>query len=454
LLGRLGRYQLITKLAVGGMAEVYLARHGELAGFRTLVVVKKVLPHLASQPEFISMFLDEARIASLLDHPNVVRIIEVGRADEEYFLAMELVQGKPLSSVIRRTMDRNEHLSPKIGAWIVAQAAAGLHHAHGLTDAEGRSLGLVHRDVSPQNILVSFEGAVKVIDFGIARALGRLTDTAVGRIKGKFAYMAPEHGTGDLVGPWTDIFALGVVLWESLCGRRLFARDNDLATMRAILEEPVPRPSTFVKIPPALEVIVMKALARDPAKRFPSAEAMAQALERFTFQAGGVSTGEVAGLMKDFFADDRAKWLTSTRLALEVEAPADATQVRAMKLSQTGIPVGSGVGGVVGATGVGRGRRVVVGAVLAVVAVVAVMALLVRGRGEGARAAGVMVRPRVVQPAEKVAEPQREAAQADAEREHVEPEPAAQRARRHPPAGHRPGTPRLDVPSDRFPNPF
>src|SRR4051794_9340814 len=140
LLARLGRYQLITRLAVGGMAEVYLARHGELAGFRTLVVVKKVLPHLASQPEFITMFLDEARIASLLDHPNVVRIVEVGHADEQFFLAMELVQGKPLTTLIRRAAQRKEPLPPKMGAWIVAQAAAGLHHAHELTDPSGNPL--------------------------------------------------------------------------------------------------------------------------------------------------------------------------------------------------------------------------------------------------------------------------------------------------------------------------
>ena len=144
------------------MAEVYLARHGELSGFKTLVVVKKVLPHLAENPEFISMFLDEARIASLLDHPNVVRIVEVGRAESDYFLAMELVQGKPLASLIRRAAERPIPLDPKLAALIMAQAAAGLHHAHGVSDAEGHPLGLVHRDVSPKNILVSFEGGVKI----------------------------------------------------------------------------------------------------------------------------------------------------------------------------------------------------------------------------------------------------------------------------------------------------
>src|SRR5262245_1388972 len=238
-LSRIGRYQLITRLAVGGMAEVYLARHGELSGFKTLVVVKKVLPHLAENPEFISMFLDEARIASLLDHPNVVRIFEVGKVANEYFLAMELVQGKPLSSINRRSMEKKEPTNSKLAALIVAHAAHGLHHAHNLCDANGQPLGLVHRDVSPQNILVSFEGSVKVIDFGIARALGRLTETSTGGMKGKIGYMSPEQAKSEEIDHRTDIFALGVVLWEAVCSKRLFTRDTDFATMRAIVYEPI-----------------------------------------------------------------------------------------------------------------------------------------------------------------------------------------------------------------------
>jgi serine/threonine protein kinase len=157
---RLGRYQIVDRIATGGMAEVYLAVHGELAGFRTPVVLKKVLPHLASNQQFIDMFLDEARIASLLDHPNVVRIYEVGRSGSEYFLAMELVQGKSLSALLRRFNENDAgSLEPRLAALIIAQAAAGLHHAHNLTDPLGNPLGLVHRDVSPQNILISFEGS-------------------------------------------------------------------------------------------------------------------------------------------------------------------------------------------------------------------------------------------------------------------------------------------------------
>jgi serine/threonine protein kinase len=164
---RLGRYQIIGRLATGGMAEVYLALSGELPGFRTLTVVKRILPHLASNGQFIRMFLDEARLAALLDHPNIVRIVEVGHDGEEYFLAMELVQGKPLSGMLRKAAREKRPPSPALSAYILAQAASGLAYAHGLTDGEGRALGVVHRDVSPQNILLSFEGAVKMIDFGV-----------------------------------------------------------------------------------------------------------------------------------------------------------------------------------------------------------------------------------------------------------------------------------------------
>jgi eukaryotic-like serine/threonine-protein kinase len=172
---RIGRYELVGLLATGGMAEVYLAMSGELSGFRTLAVVKRVLPHLSSNGEFIKMFFDEARIAAQLDHPNIVRIVEVGQDEDEYFLAMEVVQGRPLSALLRRANKHEQPLTHAQAAFVVAQAGKGLSYAHNLTDGNGRHLGVVHRDVSPQNILVSFEGAVKVIDFGVARALGRVT---------------------------------------------------------------------------------------------------------------------------------------------------------------------------------------------------------------------------------------------------------------------------------------
>jgi serine/threonine protein kinase len=315
----LGRYQLLSRLAVGGMAEVYLARQGELSGFKTLVVVKKVLPHLAVKPDFIAMFLDEARIASMLDHPNIVRITEVGRAGDEYYLAMELVQGKALAAMLQHGEKAKTPIPHTLAALIVSNAAAGLHHAHQLTDASGNLLGLVHRDVSPQNIMVSFEGSVKVIDFGIARALGRLGDTNSGSLKGKLGYMAPEQARGESVDARADIFSLGVVLWECVAGRRLFLRENELATLRAVVYEPLPKISQYTQVDPVLETIVEHALERDVEERFQTAEEMRVALERWIFAEGGTSAHDLAGLMKSWFAADHQQWQRASRLALDLQ---------------------------------------------------------------------------------------------------------------------------------------
>jgi len=315
----LGRYQLLSRLAVGGMAEVYLARQGELSGFKTLVVVKKVLPHLAEKPDFIAMFLDEARIASMLDHPNIVRITEVGRTGSEYFLAMELVQGKPLAAILQQSEKAKTPIPHNLGALIVANAAAGLHHAHQLTDTSGNLLGLVHRDISPQNIMVSFEGSVKVIDFGIARALGRLGDTNSGSLKGKLGYMAPEQARGEAIDARADLFSLGVVLWECVAGRRLFLRENDLATLRAVVYEPIPSASKFAEVDPALDAIIRRSVARNVGERFQTAEEMRIALERWVFSSGGASTHDLATMMKSWFPKDHLQWQRAARLALDMQ---------------------------------------------------------------------------------------------------------------------------------------
>ncbi len=316
---RLGRFQIIGRLATGGMAEVYLALSGELAGYRTLLVVKRILPHLASNRQFIGMFLDEARLAALLDHPNVVRIIEVGHDGEEYFLAMELVQGKPLSAVLRKAAREKRPPSPALSAYIIAQAASGLGYAHALTDGEGRPLGVVHRDVSPQNVLLSFEGAVKLIDFGVARAFGRVAHTSPGGLKGKIEYMSPEQASAEEVDHRADVFALGVVLWEVLTGRRLYRRETELATMRAILDDPIPRPSEIADVPAELDAVVMRALRKRRDARFASAHEMAQALERFAFSNEGFSPLQVASYMKGLFAAEFLQWRKTATAALDME---------------------------------------------------------------------------------------------------------------------------------------
>jgi eukaryotic-like serine/threonine-protein kinase len=318
--GHLGRYQVIGRLATGGMAEVYLALSGELSGYRTLVVVKRILPHLASNQEFIRMFLDEARIAALLDHPNVVRIIEVGHDGDEYFLVMELVQGKPLSAITRKAAKDMTPLTPALAAYIIAQAANGLGYAHNLADSEGRPLGVVHRDVSPQNILVSFEGAVKVIDFGIVRALGRVSQTNPGGLKGKIEYMSPEQASSEEVDQRADVFALGVVLWEAVTGRHLFRRDTELATMRAIVDEPIPPPSDVMPVAPQLEAIIVRALQKKREDRFQTAQEMAIALERYAFSAEGFSPLQLTSYVKDLFETEFAQWKKTVSSALDIEA--------------------------------------------------------------------------------------------------------------------------------------
>jgi serine/threonine-protein kinase len=249
---------------------------------------------------------------------------------------MELVQGKPLSSLVRHANKVGQPLNQKLAAMIVAHAAHGLHHAHGMCDASGQKLGLVHRDVSPQNILVSFEGHVKVIDFGIARARGRITATTTGGMKGKVGYMSPEQARGEPVDRRTDVFALGVVLWESVCARRLFFKDTDFATMRAIVYDPIPRPSMVVKVAPALERIIMKALDREPPLRYQSAQEMAVDLERFVVQWGGSTTADLGRQMQSTFAQDMAQWQKTVRLALAMQDVPTPSTMEEIHISATG----------------------------------------------------------------------------------------------------------------------
>ncbi len=300
------------------MAEAYLGVCGELAGLRSLVVVKRILPHLSSNEQFVRMFFDEARIGTLLDHPNVVRIIEVGRDGDGYFLAMEPVQGKPLSALLRKAAHRKSPLGHAEAAFIVGQAADGLGYAHGLEDAAGRPLNVVHRDVSPENILISFEGAVKVIDFGIASALGRLTETVPGGLKGKIEYMSPEQASGGAVDGRSDVFALGAVLWEALSGRRLFRRETELETMRAIVDHPIPRLPRAAAVSPRLERIVMRALQRDPDDRFADAREMALLLHRHAYASEGFSPAGLGEQMKRLFARDHAGWKAAAGAAVAI----------------------------------------------------------------------------------------------------------------------------------------
>ncbi|MDF1564250.1 MAG: serine/threonine protein kinase [Deltaproteobacteria bacterium] len=280
-----GRYKLLTPLAQGGMAEIFLARQEGPAGFGKTVVVKRVLGHLAQDDEFIHMFLDEARLAAQLSHPNVVQVFDFGEEQGTYFLAMEYLGGEDLSSILRLLRKKRRVMPPQIAAVIASLSCEGLHYAHTLTGETGEPLGIVHRDISPSNILVTYQGSVKVLDFGIAKAAGKIVKTEAGMVKGKFMYMSPEQARGKLVDARSDVFALGALLYEMVTGVRVFQRDNQLAMLLAVTEEEIKPPRQLQpSLPEELEAIILRALERDVDARFPSAQAMREAIDDFLAQ--------------------------------------------------------------------------------------------------------------------------------------------------------------------------
>jgi serine/threonine protein kinase len=300
-----GDYQLIKRLATGGMAQIYLARKQGPEGFSKFNVVKRILPHLSENEEFVKMFLDEARIAARLDHPNIVQIFDFGAADDTYFIAMEYIQGEDVRRVWKATEAAGKSIPVPLVCRIISDASAGLDFAHAYTDPSGLALNIVHRDVSPQNILVTFEGGVKVVDFGIAKAADQATVTRSGVLKGKYSYMSPEQAAGKRVDRRTDIFALGVVMYELLTGDRLFKRTNDILTLNAVSECDVKPPSSLVpSLPRDLDAIVMKALAKDPEDRYQEAGQLRLALEDWlTDNRQPGSNAHLAGYMKELFAE-------------------------------------------------------------------------------------------------------------------------------------------------------
>jgi serine/threonine-protein kinase len=280
---RIGRHQIVGYIATGGMAELYLAR--EPSG--RPVVIKRILPHLARQASFVSMFIDEARIGSMAKHPNLVEVFELGQVGTDLFLVMEYLVGENLSGLIRRLVKRRERIPYGLSAYLIAEVCDGLHAAHELTDKDGQHLELVHRDVSPQNIFITYGGDVKLLDFGVATAASRLTQTATGEVKGKYAYMSPEQCRGDDLDRRSDIFSLGTVLYELTTLRRLFKRPNELQVMKAVSEDPIPRPVREMSdYPQVLEDICVRALARDRRQRFANAAEMRDALLAATQQLG------------------------------------------------------------------------------------------------------------------------------------------------------------------------
>ena len=315
---RIGRYEPIRRLAVGGMAEIFLARLPGVGieGFEKLVVLKRILPQHALDPELLRMFVDEARLSATLTHPHVTEVHDVGNDGDAPFFAMEYVHGANLRELLRANAAAAGGpgaplpLAHAIG--IVAAAAAGLHYAHERAGPRGEPLGIVHRDVSPSNVLVSYDGAVKVSDFGIAKWAYQRTRTQEGTLKGKFAYMSPEQCRGRAVDRRSDVFALGTILYELTTGAPPFSGDSDLEILNWIATGAAKAPAwpeASGVYPPALSAIVMRALAPDPPDRYPTMQAFQIALETFAREGSlPVSTVALGGLMHDLFAEELAAW--------------------------------------------------------------------------------------------------------------------------------------------------
>jgi serine/threonine protein kinase len=274
------------------MATVYLGRISGAGGFQRFVGIKRLHPNLAREPEFVQMFLDEARLAARIHHPNVVPILEIGTGEHGYYIVMEYVEGDTLAQLIARAAEAGRRIPVHVASRILVDVLAGLHAAHELADDDGTALGIVHRDVSPQNILIGVDGSARLTDFGVARATSQLSTTRTGQLKGKLAYMAPEQAReAKDIDRRADLFAAGVVLWEALEGRRLFRGNGDADTLNKVLNEPIPRLRDAVPAVPAeLEAVLEGALDRDRTKRFATAAAFADALERVAVEVGEVAT--------------------------------------------------------------------------------------------------------------------------------------------------------------------
>lgn len=333
---RFGKYTLMRKLAIGGMAELFLALQRSVAGFEKLIVVKRILPHLAKDRAFVELILQEAKISATLNHPNICHIYDVGEAEGQFYIAMEHIHGEDLRSIVRQMKKVNETTFPIEHALaIVLGCCAGLAHAHEKAALDGEPMNIVHRDVSPQNILVTFNGDVKLVDFGIAKA-GRssMEDTGSGQLKGKVPYMSPEQAQGQMLDGRSDIFSLGIILFELTTGRRLFRGQNEMDTLRMIVDGEYPRPRDLNPgIPEALEKIILKSLAKDPAERYQSARQMQADLEDFIRSAqlkvSPLSAGE---WMQRLFAEKLAQqkqMLTEGRQLADVIAAQVAAEEEA-----------------------------------------------------------------------------------------------------------------------------
>ena len=322
-----GKYYLLERVNVGGMAEVFKAKATGVEGFERLVAVKRILPSIAEDEEFITMFIDEAKIAVQLTHPNVAQIFDLGKVDDSYFIALEYVRGKDMRAVFNRGRQNHEPVPVPMACYVMMKVCEGLDYAHNKRDAAGQFLNLVHRDVSPQNLLVSYDGEVKIIDFGIAKAAGKVGKTQAGILKGKFGYMSPEQVQGLEIDRRSDIFGLGICLYETLTGERLFVAETDFATLEKVRNVEIMPPSTYNRrIPEELEQIVLRALARDPDQRPQTAMELHDELQSFMYTSGSFfGRKDLSAFMRRMFAEGIARENARDREYAQLELPDETT---------------------------------------------------------------------------------------------------------------------------------
>lgn len=294
------RYRVLEKIASGGMAEVFRAESAGLEGFKKTVAIKRVLPHLSEKKQFIGMFLDEARLSAHLSHSNCVQVFDIGVGDNTYFIVMEYVDGADLKAIIDQARRSGRPFPVEMATLICLRICEGLSYAHEASDPHGQTLGIVHRDMSPPNVLITRHGEVKIVDFGLAKANSQLEKSEPGIIKGKFSYLSPEAALGQPIDHRTDIFAVGIILWEMLAGRRLFLGDSDLETVRQVQAARIPSIKQFHPQATAeLDRVLAKALARDPAQRYATARDLGRDLNALLFHSGHpVSSFDIAALVE------------------------------------------------------------------------------------------------------------------------------------------------------------
>ncbi len=333
-----GKYLLLERINVGGMAEVFIAKAFGVEGFERFLAIKKILPTMAEDQEFITMFIDEARISVQLNHANIVRIHELGKYDETFFIAMEYVAGRDLRTILERYRRRKEIMPTAQAVFIASKMCEGLDYAHRAKNARGQELGIVHRDVSPQNILVSYEGEVKIIDFGIAKAANRSQKTQAGILKGKFGYMSPEQVRGMPIDHRSDIFAVGVILYEMLTGEKLFVGESDFSTLEKVRNAEVPLPRQFnPNVPSGLEKVVLKALAREPEDRYQWGADLQEDLMRFLLAGDAIYSGKhLSSYMKEAFAEDMLREAEKMERYAGIEKP---DQLESSGVTATPVPV-------------------------------------------------------------------------------------------------------------------